>query len=399
MNINPDFKKIFESSPALCLVLDPFLKIVAVSDAYLSATMTKRDDILGKGIFEVFPDNPDDREATGTKNLRASLQRVLARKIPDTMAIQKYDIRRPSNEGGKFEVHYWSPINCPVLNENDELVYIVHRVEEVTEFIKIKDNKEKNNNQCELIEIEIFERNKALKESEKALKKANEELESFSYSVSHDLRVPLRAIDGFSKFLQEKYQDNMSEDARHYLDMIRESAIDMGHLIDDLLAFSRLGRQEVSNDKISMYELTQSAIYFVKQNGEKRDIDITIEPLPDTNGDWNLLKQAMINLISNACKYTRKVENPMIIIGAKAGSYPIVYYVKDNGVGFNMDYAKKLFGVFQRLHSVEEYEGTGVGLAIVKRIITKHGGSVWAESKEGEGATFYFTLGEEYNGN
>ena len=399
MNINPDFKKIFESSPALCLVLDPFLKIVAVSDAYLSATMTKRDDILGKGIFEVFPDNPDDREATGTKNLRASLQRVLARKIPDTMAIQKYDIRRPSNEGGKFEVHYWSPINCPVLNENDELVYIVHRVEEVTEFIKIKDNKEKNNNQCELIEIEIFERNKALKESEEALKKANEELESFSYSVSHDLRAPLRAIDGFSKILQEKYQDNMSEDARHYLDMIRESAVDMGHLIDDLLAFSRLGRQEVSNDKISMYELTQSAIYFVKQNGEKRDIDITIEPLPDTNGDWNLLKQAMINLISNACKYTRKVENPMIIIGAKAGSYPIVYYVKDNGVGFNMDYAKKLFGVFQRLHSVEEYEGTGVGLAIVKRIITKHGGSVWAESKEGEGATFYFTLGEEYNGN
>ena len=399
MNINPDFKKIFESSPALCLVLDPFLKIVAVSDAYLSATMTKRDDILGKGIFEVFPDNPDDREATGTKNLRASLQRVLARKIPDTMAIQKYDIRRPSNEGGKFEVHYWSPINCPVLNENDELVYIVHRVEEVTEFIKIKDNKEKNNNQCELIEIEIFERNKALKESEEALKKANEELESFSYSVSHDLRAPLRAIDGFSKILQEKYQDNMSEDARHYLDMIRESAVDMGHLIDDLLAFSRLGRQEVSNDKISMYELTQSAIYFVKQNGEKRDIDITIEPLPDTNGDWNLLKQAMINLISNACKYTRKVENPMIIIGAKAGSYPIVYYVKDNGVGFNMDYAKKLFGVFQRLHSVEEYEGRGVGLAIVKRIITKHGGSVWAESKEGEGATFYFTLGEEYNGN
>ena len=392
MNINPDFKKIFESSPALCLVLDPFLKIVAVSDAYLSATMTKRDDILGKGIFEVFPDNPDDREATGTKNLRASLQRVLARKIPDTMAIQKYDIRRPSNEGGKFEVHYWSPINCPVLNENDELVYIVHRVEEVTEFIKIKDNKEKNNNQCELIEIEIFERNKALKESEEALKKANEELESFSYSVSHDLRAPLRAIDGFSKILQEKYQDNMSEDARHYLDMIRESAVDMGHLIDDLLAFSRLGRQEVSNDKISMYELTQSAIYFVKQNGEKRDIDITIEPLPDTNGDWNLLKQAMINLISNACKYTRKVENPMIIIGAKAGSYPIVYYVKDNGVGFNMDYAKKLFGVFQRLHSVEEYEGTGVGLATVQRIVQRHGGRIWADAAVDRGATIYFSI-------
>lgn len=413
----PDFKLLFESSPGLYLVLTPDFTIVAVSDAYLEATMTERINILGKNIFNVFPDNPHDTQATGTKNLRESLQRVLKDKIPDAMGIQKYDIRRPESE--EFEVHFWSPVNSPVFDKDGNVVYIIHRAEDVTEFLQISQALTEEPVQDlnledyrQKIEIEIVSRNKQLKEardklmqdadvlrkSEDALRRANKELESFSYSISHDLRAPLRAIDGFSKILQDKYLKLLPEEGQRFLSLVRESATEMGALIDDLLSFSRLGRQELTRLTFSMNDLVNEVVDILKAAEPNRVVNIEIENLPDCEGDRNLMKQVIINLVSNALKFTRKSEAAEIKIGTFLKDGVPVYFVKDNGAGFDMQYKDKLFGVFQRLHRAEEFEGTGVGLAIVDRVVTRHKGRVWAEAEVGKGATFFFTLKETSDG-
>lgn len=543
----PDFELLFESSPGLYLVLlpDPRFTIVGVSNAYLKATMTVKDKILGKGLFEVFPDNPDDPNATGTFNLNASLNRVLQTKGSDTMAVQKYDVRKPQSEGGEFEVRYWSPVNSPVLKDG-KIIYIIHRVEDVTNYIKLKElgadqlmiNKElasykektdmemylrsverqkiqdtliktqnkllmansllkgiiegtndiiaaydtkynvvffnkayankikalygkdikTNMNILELlqhipneqlkmknnlekafkeefktvhefgdssIETRIYEQSYySLKlennengvfqiardvterikhehdmiESQKALTIANKDLESFTYTVSHDLRAPLRSIDGFSKILLEKYLKDLPQDAQRILKLIDNSATEMGLLIDNLLHFSRLGNQNITKQSLSLNNLTKEVLNTFSEKIKQNAFEIKINQLPDGVGDVNLVRQALVNLISNAIKFTQKSKNPSIEIGSIThDNNTPVYYIKDNGAGFDMRYAKKLFGVFQRLHKAEEFEGTGVGLAIVKRIIEKHDGKVWAESEPNRGTTFYFTLGDHPN--
>ncbi|MCB0190495.1 MAG: GHKL domain-containing protein [Anaerolineae bacterium] len=221
---------------------------------------------------------------------------------------------------------------------------------------------------------------------------ANSELESFAYTVSHDLRAPLRAINGFSNILLKDFSAELTESAQRYLTLVSENAQQMGNLIDDLLAFSRLGRQELKKKTVDMTALVQSVIKNLHYKHENRQIAIKVGELPLCNGDATLLKQVFINLLTNAIKFTRECDVARIEIGVKKIDGEVVYFVKDNGVGFNMEYAHKLFGVFQRLHRAEDYEGTGVGLAIVFRIIQRHGGEIWAESQEGMGATFYFTL-------
>jgi light-regulated signal transduction histidine kinase (bacteriophytochrome) len=220
----------------------------------------------------------------------------------------------------------------------------------------------------------------------------NKELESFSYSVSHDLRAPLRAIDGFSHILVAEYSAGLSEEARHYLNRIRSSAQRMGKLIDDLLKFSRLGRQTLKKQAIDVRHVVSEALEELGVERTDRQIEIKIGDLPDCKADPSLLMQVFINLLGNAIKYTNSRAHATIEIGSQKQGRKWVYYIKDNGVGFDMKYVDKLFGVFQRLHSSTEYEGTGVGLATVQRIIHRHGGRVWAVSEEGKGATFYFTL-------
>jgi PAS domain S-box-containing protein len=225
------------------------------------------------------------------------------------------------------------------------------------------------------------------------LEATNKELEAFSYSVSHDLRAPLRAMDGFSRILLEEYAPQLSSEAGRYLKTIRESSQQMGHLIDDLLAFSRLSRQPVNKQAIDTAALVRQALDSLSSEQAGRQVDLSIGDLPPCQGDPALLQQVWINLLSNALKFTRQREMARIEIGCQtnADGEP-VYFVKDNGTGFDMQYAGKLFGVFQRLHRAEEYEGTGVGLAIVQRIVHRHGGRVWAEAEPGQGATFYFTI-------
>ena len=243
---------------------------------------------------------------------------------------------------------------------------------------------------------ELEQRVVELLERTAELEAANLELESFAYSVSHDLRAPLRAISGFSRILLEDHGPQLSNEPRRYLQLVRYHVHRMGDLIDDLLAFSSLGRQPLELRPVALTKLVSQALADLGSEQEGRQVEISFGDLPVCRGDPAMLKQVFINLLDNALKYTRKRKVAMIQVGCRDNGKQqgkCVCFVKDNGVGFDMGYADKLFDVFQRLHRAEEYEGTGVGLAIVQRIIHRHGGRVWAEAEVNQGATFYFTLG------
>lgn len=236
-----------------------------------------------------------------------------------------------------------------------------------------------------------------IQERTRQLEVVNKELESFAYSVSHDLRAPLRALSGFSQALAEDYTDTLDGTAKDYLNRIKAASQRMGQLIDDLLKLSRVTRTELQLKKISLSELVTKVCTAIKQSEPQYRVVFNIEPDVSAYGDPKLLEIALDNLLNNAWKFTHKAEKPCIEFGKKELQGETVYFVSDNGAGFNMDYVSKLFKPFERLHSATEFEGTGIGLSIVSRIILRHGGRVWAESEEGKGATFYFTLPENKN--
>jgi signal transduction histidine kinase len=224
------------------------------------------------------------------------------------------------------------------------------------------------------------------------LEAANKDLESFSYSISHDLKAPLRAIEGFSRMLVAKHSAKLDPEGIRLLNIICTNTKRMDQLINDLLTFSRLGQKQIRKSIIDLSVLAKQAFQqFIDQEPE-RDLQLIVNELSPAVGDPNLINQVMVNLLANSIKYARPGKTAVIEVGGRTEGSETVYYVKDNGIGFDECYAHKIFGVFERLHSADEYEGTGVGLAIVKRIIERHGGRVWAEGKVGEGATFYFAL-------
>jgi PAS domain S-box-containing protein len=239
---------------------------------------------------------------------------------------------------------------------------------------------------------EIESLNQELAKRSTELESINKELEAFAYSVSHDLRAPLRHMAGYSELLQKRASSALDQKSNHYMAMIMESAKRMGNLIDDLLAFSRIGRAETQKTVVSLAQLAREALAEVRQDTEGRNIAWKIGALPDFYGDRSMLRLVLVNLISNAIKFTRTRTQPEIEIGCSEGNgNELVVFVRDNGVGFDMKYVNKLFGVFQRLHQSDEFEGTGIGLATVQRIIHRHGGKVWAEGMVDSGATFYFS--------
>lgn len=326
-------------------------------------------DVMGMGWISAL--HPEDRERTRDVWFRA----VKSRSFYNT----EYRLRHQDGEYRWMAVH-----GAPVLEADGTIR------EWVITCADIHDRKQA---EAEIVKLnEELEQRVVQRTAE--LEAANRELEAFSYSVSHDLRAPLRAVDGFSRILLEEYSCQLPEKAQHYLTVTRKNALQMGVLIDDLLAFARLSRQPLHKQPVALAELVRQVLEDLALERECRQVEITVGDLPACEGDPQLLKQALVNLLSNGLKYTRKRELARIEIGAiaeTAKSIP-VYYVRDNGVGFDMRYADKLFGVFQRLHGAQEYPGTGVGLAIVQRIVHRHGGRVWAEAAVNQGATFYFML-------
>ncbi len=241
-------------------------------------------------------------------------------------------------------------------------------------------------------DTEIRKRVRELAERTAQLEAANKEMGDFTYTVSHDLRAPLRSIGGFARVLLEDYPDKLDADGKRYLNIIHQDARKMGRLIDDLLALVRLGRRELSRSRIDMAELARDVCKEISPQYLERKLQIDIKPLPEAVGDRSMLRQVLANLLLNAIKFTKDRDPALIQVSGWSKEHDQIYCVKDNGVGFDVRYVNKLFEVFQRLHPEEEFEGTGVGLAIVKRIIDRHGGRVWAEGTVNEGATFYFAL-------
>ncbi len=235
----------------------------------------------------------------------------------------------------------------------------------------------------------------SLRRRTRDLEVANKELEAFSYSVSHDLRNPLMTIDGFSRMLVEKHSKNLDVKGKEFLKIIHGQTQHMLQLIDGLLTFSRLGHQEIRCSNIDMSDLARAICNEMNLFSPEQTTQLKIDILPETMGDPAMIRQVWVNLLTNAYKFTRPKDKGVIEIGSIAKEDQNVYYVKDNGVGFDMQFADKLFGVFRKLHSQEEFEGTGVGLAIAQRIVKRHGGRMWAEGKPNEGATFYFSLSKK----
>lgn len=281
-----------------------------------------------------------------------------------------------------------------ISESGDELDAIAVGLNTLGEELKAsKEAEEKSIKRLEEKATQISYLNQELKNNVEKLEAANRELEAFTYSVSHDLRSPLRAIHSYTKILSEEYLTNIDEEGKAMMNSVMRNAKKMGQLIDDLLAFSKIGKKELQFSTINMGQLAEAVLIDLKAAMPELKTKICILPMPSVKADYNLMSLVFTNLLSNAIKYSSSKDQPEVEIGSLQENGQSVFYIKDNGAGFDMKYYDKLFGVFQRLHASEEFEGTGVGLALVKRIVSRHGGSIWAEAKLGEGATFYFTLG------
>lgn len=317
------------------------------------------EEAIGKNILILMPGDRQDEEA------------FIMTKINKGKVVKHYETERLAKGGAKVPI---SLTVSPIISSTGEIIGASKIARDISERIRIQAELKRLNDE---LEIRVKER--------------TEEIESFSYSVSHDLRAPLRAVNGYARILEEDYQDTFDEEGKRLLGEVQLNAKKMGALIDDLLSFSRLGRKGVEKVLIDMNKLTEYVIRELKQS-MPHHAEINVGSLCPVMADPSLMHHVMTNLISNAVKYSSKRENPIVEISSVSSDKECIFSIQDNGVGFDMEYVKKLFGVFQRLHSIEEFPGTGVGLAIVQRIIQKHNGRVWAEGKIDEGAAFHFAL-------
>lgn len=361
------FRALIENSSDGIILTDKQGTILFASASIRRLLGYERGELLSRNIFDLI--HPDDLEQTKGQfdTLRQS--------YGSAMTVHY----RLSHKDGSW--HWMEGVGTNMLQDPSvRAVVINHR--DITEQKRAEEEVRKL---TEELERRVVERTAQLEA-------ANKDLEAFSYSVSHDLRAPLRALDGFTNMLLVKYSPNLDDHGKHLLSVLRSSARKMGQLIDDLLAFSRLGRVEFEKIEIDMNLMVRSIMQEERRSEPEKPITLIVKDLPPTWGSSAMIRQVLTNLILNAIKFTRTQSQPFVEIGARQSADEIIYYVKDNGVGFDMRYVNKLFGVFQRLHTTEEFEGTGVGLAIVHRIITRHGGRVWAEAAINEGATFFFSL-------
>jgi PAS domain S-box-containing protein len=327
----------------------------------------KAAEIIGQSMRSFFPKERQQEEDD-----------ILAR-IGRGQSVKHYDTIRLRKDGRPVDV---SVTVSPILDQAGKIVGASTVARDISERKRAEE---------EILRLNTELEERVVRRTAE-LEAANKELEAFSYSVSHDLRAPLRAINGFAGIVLEDYGSQLPEEGRGYLERVRNGGRRMGELIDDLLAFARLSRQPLGRHPVDTAQMVPAVLAELTSGANGRSLEIKTGPLPVCEADPVLLRQVWVNLLSNAIKYTRKRAPALIEVGSEEKEGECVFFVRDNGVGFDMRYANKLFGVFQRLHRAEDFEGTGVGLAIVQRVIHRHGGRVWAEAEPDRGATFYFTL-------
>lgn len=410
-----DFRALFESAPGLYLVLSPDLIILAVSNSYLKATMTTREEIVGRGLFEVFPDNPEDTAASGVNNLRASLEHVIQAREANAMAVQKYDIRRPESEGGGFEERFWSPVNSPVLTTSGELACIIHRVEDVTEFVRLKQLgsehdrvTEELRHQAQRMEAEVYRRAQELSEANRKLSKANTELErlyqktrdldqiksDFFANVSHELRTPLSLILGPTQKLIDSSE--VSEEVRSQLRIVARNAHLLLNHVNDLLDASKLesGRMSLDYSEIDLGQFLRFLASNFQSLAEDRDVDLFVEGEAGlvVEVDVEKLQRVILNLLSNAFKFTPK--GGTIRCSIRCNDDNVIIDVEDSGPGIPPDARELVFERFRQLEggATRRHGGTGLGLSIARDFVELHNGTISiAEAREG-GAKLIVTL-------
>ncbi len=355
---------------AIVAITDPHGRISYVNDKFCDISKYTRAELLGQ-------DHRIVNSGSHPKEFFRDLWGTIGRGH-----VWRGEIKNRAKDGS----FYWVATTIvPFLGENGKPVQYVAIRADITEQKRAE----------EMVHALNADLERRVAERTTQLESANRELEAFSYSISHDLRAPLRAVDGFSLAVLEDYSAQLPPEGHRYLQVIRQGAQQMGALIDDLLAFSRLSRQEVRRRRVDTNKLVAAVLEELGAPWRNRQVEVHVADLPDCDGDVALLKQVWVNLLSNALKYTGRREVARIEIGSQTEHGAVTFFVRDNGTGFDMRYVGKLFGVFQRLHRAEEYEGTGVGLAIVQRIVHRHGGHVWAQGEPDRGAAFFFTLPPE----
>lgn len=397
-----DFQHLFEGLPGLYMVLRPDLTLAALSDAYCAATMIKREAVLGRHLFDVFPDNPDDASADGVSNLADSLQRVIETRKVDAMAVQKYDIRKPESEGGGYEVRYWSPSNWPLLDVEGNLELIIHTAEDVTEFVELKRTADEHEvetsdmqSRIQQMQADILRRSRQLQEANSQLREASSAKSEFLSRMSHELRTPFTAVLGFGELLN---LTELDEEQREMVSTILKSAKHLLDMLDDILDISRIeaGHLSILVEPVAIQTVIRDAADLIRPFAKTYNIDV-IDDTETTRhlyvgADRQRLRQVLINLLSNAVKYN-SFGGTVRIVARRSEDKKVRISVTDNGRGIAPEAMERLFVPFDRLNAAERgIEGTGLGLALSRQLAESMGATLLVESEVGVGSTFSVEL-------
>jgi signal transduction histidine kinase/ActR/RegA family two-component response regulator len=400
----PDYQALFESAPVSCAVLDPELVFVAASDAYLSDTMTVREQIIGRGIFEVFPGNPDDFDETGTGNLHASLERVCHDLVPDTMAVQRYDIPRPEAAGGGFEIRYWSTACSPGTSPDGRLTSIFIVVQDVTEYVRLNEREARHieltallQERTQRMEADIVSRSQELQEANRVLRAADAAKNEFLSRVSHELRTPLNAMLGYGELLSLA---DVTAEHHEWATTIVRSGRTLRCLLDEMLDIFQLETRHLtlSVEPVPVHRAIADALDAVRPLAASSGIHLEPEPAAQAGrhvlADYQRLRQVLLNLLSNAVKYNRPDGTVTVTVEPRPGGR-LRINVTDTGQGMSLPSLAKLFTPFERLDAAQAgIEGTGLGLVICRELVQAMHGETGATSIEGRGSTFWAELPE-----